>query len=158
LGLQLHKLLPLVLLTTSTTTPFEKNNAHPLSFSRHYGWILLAGLLSNLCLAGFLASYLVDLRDVDEWQIPAAMMGSAVLESIVLAHYYATMCTTARCVTTRKRLWHRHDDDLERPPPPSRPFQDAEQSRQQYCRPHGHHLQFGPCFYTAPSAIGSFAG
>jgi hypothetical protein len=83
LGLQLHKLLPLVLLTTPENAP---------PFGRHYGWILLSGLLSNLCLAGFLASYLADLRDADAWQIPAAMMGCAVLESIVFLYYFTTMC------------------------------------------------------------------
>jgi hypothetical protein len=90
LGLQLHKLLLLILLTTPENAP--------LTFGRHYGWILLSGLLSDLCLTGFLllASYLTDLRDADAWRIPAAMAGCAVLESFVFAYYYATTCI-ARC-------------------------------------------------------------
>jgi hypothetical protein len=103
-GLQLHKLLPLVLLTTtsSSTTPNEKN-APPLSFGRHYGWILLSGLLSNLCLTGFLASYLADLRDADAWHIPAAMILCAVLESLVFLYYYVTMCNQ-KAVPSQRRV------------------------------------------------------
>jgi hypothetical protein len=84
LGLQLHKLLPLVLLTT---TPDDA-----ASFGRHYGWILLSGVTSNLCLAAFLASYWTDFQNADTLHIPASMIGCAVLESLVFLYYYTTKC------------------------------------------------------------------
>lgn len=84
IGLQLHKLVPIVFMTEA--------------YGKKYRWILVAGALSNICLALFLASYMADLQNADAWQIPSIMVSVSLLEAFVMIVYASSIKTDEKVV------------------------------------------------------------
>lgn len=83
-GLQLHKLLPIVFSTEA--------------YGKGHRWILVGGILSNSSLALFLASYMTDLQNAGAWQVPSVMMGVSIFEALVMMVYALSMKTKEKLV------------------------------------------------------------